>query len=146
VHVLAKRHWQVRHQRRDVHHKTALLLLRQYDVIYLEDLQERTMRCRPEPQPDGNGGYLRHGACAKVGLTTSIQDTGWYAFRTILAYKVACVGKRVEAVPPAYTTQQCSGAGERVRKRLSVRTHVCIFCISCGLMLDRDENAAKNIQ
>jgi transposase len=58
-------------------------------------------------------------------------------FRRVLA------GKRVEAVPPAYTSQDCSGCGERVEKSLSVRTHVCT---SCGLILDRDENAARNIQ
>ena len=45
-------------------------------------------------------------------------------------------------VEPAYTTQDCSGCGQRVQKSLSVRTHVCP---SCGLTLDRDENAAKNI-
>src|SRR5215469_11924501 len=47
------------------------------------------------------------------------------------------------AVPPAYTSQDCSGCGERVEQSLSVRTHICP---SCGLILDRDENAAKNIQ
>jgi len=46
-------------------------------------------------------------------------------------------------VPPAYTSQDCSGCGEQVEKSLSVRTHVCP---SCGLILDRDENAARNIQ
>jgi putative transposase len=48
----------------------------------------------------------------------------------------------VIAVPPAYTSQDCSGCGECVRKSLSVRTHVCP---SCGLVLDRDENAAINM-
>jgi putative transposase len=45
-------------------------------------------------------------------------------------------------VTPAYTSQDCSGCGERIYKGLSVRTHVCT---NCGLILDRDENAAKNI-
>jgi putative transposase len=49
----------------------------------------------------------------------------------------------VEAVNPAYTSQDCRGGGERVPKRLSVRTHVCP---SCGLVLDRDEHAARNLQ
>ena len=51
-------------------------------------------------------------------------------------------GKRVVAVPPAFTSQECSGCGERVPKSLSVRTHICP---SCGLVIDRDENAALNI-
>ena len=42
---------------------------------------------------------------------------------------------------PAFTSQDCSGCGERVPKRLSVRTHVCP---SCGLVIGRDQNAALN--
>jgi putative transposase len=140
--VLARRHQQVRRQRTDFHHKTALLLQRHYDVIYLDDLQVRNMGS-PAPQPDGDGGYLPTGARAKAGLNKAIQDAGWYAFRVMLVCKAAYAGKRVEAVPPAYTTQDCSGCSERVQKLLSVRTHICP---NCGLILDRDENAARNIQ
>ncbi len=46
------------------------------------------------------------------------------------------------AVPPQWTSQDCSGCGRRVRKSLSVRTHRCAHC---GLVLDRDHNAARNI-
>jgi putative transposase len=142
--ALLKRHHQtVQRQRRDFHHKAALVLVRQYDVIYLEDLHVHTMSRRPEPKPDGNGGYLHNGASAKAGLNKSIQDAGWHAFRTILACKAAWAGKRVEAISPAYTSQDCSGCGWRVKKSLSVRTHVCP---NCGLILDRDENAALNIR
>ena len=76
-------------------------------------------------------------------LAKSISDAGWAQFRTILECKAAYAGKRVFAVPPRYTSQDCSGCGTRVPKSLSVRTHVCP---SCGLALDRDENAARNIQ
>jgi putative transposase len=48
----------------------------------------------------------------------------------------------VVAVSPRYTTQDCSGCGFRVKKTLSMRTHICP---NCGLVLDRDENAALNI-
>ncbi|MGO8948968.1 MAG: RNA-guided endonuclease InsQ/TnpB family protein [Ktedonobacterales bacterium] len=143
VKVLARKHQKVRRQRADFHHKTARALLRAYDVIYLEDLQVANLSHRPEPVPGGNGGYVHNGASAKAGLNTSILDAGWYAFRVILACKAECAGKRVEAVPPAYTSQDCSSCGARVEKSLSVRTHVCSIC---GLILDRDENAARNIQ
>jgi transposase len=46
------------------------------------------------------------------------------------------------AVPPHYTTQNCSGCGTKVQKSLSVRTHICP---KCGLVIDRDQNAALNI-
>src|SRR5215469_342208 len=51
-------------------------------------------------------------------------------------------GIPIVAVSPRFTTQDCSGCGFRVKKSLSMRTHVCP---SCGLVLDRDENAALNM-
>ncbi len=138
----AKRHQHVRRQRRDFHHKTALALLRAYDTIVVEAIQPTNLSRCPAPQPDGAGAYGPNGASRKAGLNTSIQDAGWGHFLTILACKAACAGKRVEAINPAYTSQDCSGCGQRVQKSLSVRTHACA---SCGLVLDRDENAARNI-
>jgi putative transposase len=123
VTLLARAHQTVKRQRADFHHKTALALVRENDTIYLEDLQVRNM--------------VRNHALAK-----SISDAGWAQFRTILEGKAAYAGRRVVAVPPAYTSQKCSDCGMHVPKSLSVRTHVCT---SCGLVLDRDENAARNI-
>jgi putative transposase len=129
VALLQRSYQTVQRQRRDFHHKTALALLRSYDTIYLEDLRVANM--------------VRNRHLAK-----SISDAGWAAFRTILEGKAAYAGRRVIAVPSAYTSQDCSGmladgsrCGQRVQKRLSVRTHVCPHC---GLVLDRDENAAVN--
>ena len=121
---LQRAHQTVKRQRADFHHKTALKLLRDYDTIYLEDLRVANM--------------VRNHHLAK-----SISDAGWAQFRAILEAKAACAGRRVIAVPPAYTSQDCSGCGARIPKSLSVRTHVCT---NCGLVLDRDENAARNIQ
>ena len=120
----ARRIRRCKRQRADFHHKTALHLLRQYDTIYLEDVRVANL--------------VRNHHLAK-----SISDAGWAQFRTILEAKAACAGRRVVAVPPASTSQDCSGCGARIPKSLSVRTHVCT---SCGLVLDRDENAARNIQ
>jgi transposase len=143
VKLLAKKHQHVRRQRTDFHHKTALALVRQYDTVYHEAIQSANLSRRPAPKPDGEGGYLPNGAAGKVGLNKSIHDAGWGSFLNILACKAAWAGKRAEAVNPTYTTQDCSGCGERIRKSLSVRTHVCT---NCGLIMDRDENAARNIQ
>jgi putative transposase len=123
VALLAKKHQKVRRQRRDFHHKTAPELLRQYDVIHLEDLRVANM-------------VQNH------RLAKSISDAGWAKFRAILEAKAAWAGRQVVAVPPAFTSQDCSGCGEPVPKSLSVRTHVCH---SCGLVLNRDQNAALNI-
>jgi putative transposase len=143
VQVLAKQQQHVRRQRHDFHHKTALTLVRAYDTIYVEAIQPANLSRRPAPKQDERGTYVHNGASRKAGLNKSIQDAGWGQFLSILAFKAACAGKRVEAVNPAYTSQECSGCGARIDKSLSVRTHVCT---TCGLILDRDLNAALNIQ
>jgi putative transposase len=106
-------------------------LLRQFDTVYLEDVRVANM--------------VRNRYLAK-----SISGAGWAQFRTILEGKAVYAGRRVIAIPPAYTSQDCSGVLadgsrclQRVAKSLSVRTHVCP---SCGLVLDRDLNAALNIR
>jgi putative transposase len=142
VRVLAKKHQHVQRQRHDFHHKTALALVRAYDTIYVEAIQPANLSHRPAPKQDEQGNHQHNGASLKAGLNKSIHDAGWRQFLSILAYTAACAGKRVEAVNPAYTSQDCSGCGERIYKSLSVRTHVCT---NCGLILDRDENAARNI-
>jgi len=123
VHLLAKAHQKVRRQRQDVRHKTALALVRANDTIYHEDLRVANM--------------VRNHYLAK-----SISDAGWSAFLGILAFKAADAGKRAVAVPPAYTSQLCSGCGVIVSKGLSVRWH---YCPVCGTNLHRDHNAALNI-
>jgi putative transposase len=123
VNLLAKAHQHVKRQRQDFQHKVALQLVRQYDTIYHEELQTANM--------------LKNHHLAK-----SIQDAGWSAFLSILAFKAACAGKRVVAVSPSYTSQTCSGCGVVVKKGLSVRWH---SCPDCGTRLHRDHNAALNI-
>jgi putative transposase len=124
VKLLARAHQQVKRQRQDFHHKETLKLVRQSDTIYHEDLQTANM--------------VKNRSLAK-----SISDAGWSQFLRILACKAAYAGKRVVAVPPAYTSQICSGCGVLVAKGLSVRWHACP---DCGASLHRDHNAARNIE
>jgi putative transposase len=63
-------------------------------------------------------------------------------FRELLAYKAIEAGCKIVTENPSYTSQACSGCGGIVPKKLSVRTH---HCPDCGLILDRDINAARNI-
>jgi putative transposase len=125
VTLLAKAHLQVQRQRQDFHHKTALQVVRQYDTIYHEDL------------PTAN--LVRNHSLAK-----SISDAGWSAFLTILVFKAAYAGKQAVAVPPAHTSQSCSGCGREVWKDVSVRWRRCPD-EDCGASLHRDHHAALNI-
>ncbi len=74
-------------------------------------------------------------------LAKSITDAGWYQFRQWVERFGQKMGNVTIAVPPHYTSQECSNCGTIVKKSLSTRTHKC----ACGAELDRDFNAAINI-
>ncbi len=74
-------------------------------------------------------------------LAKSIADASWYQFRQWIEYFANKFGKVAVAVPPQYTSQECSQCKRLVRKSLSTRTHIC----QCGCVLHRDTNAAINI-
>jgi putative transposase len=124
IQLWQRAHQKIARQRRDFHHKTALSLLKQYDTVYYEDLQVANL--------------VHNGHLAK-----SLHDAGWSQFCAILVFKAGNAGKQAVAVPPAYTSQLCSGCGVVVAKGLSVRWHECP---DCGASLHRDHNAALNIQ
>ncbi len=75
-------------------------------------------------------------------LAKSITDASWYNFRQWLEYFGGKFGREIIAVPPHFTSQECSNCGARVQKSLSTRTHSCPHC---GYTEQRDVNAAKVI-
>ena len=120
--ILGKRHLKISRQRKDHAIKLARCVVQSNDVIVYEDLRIKNM--------------VKNHCLAK-----SINDASWYQFRIWLEYFGKVFEKITVAVNPQYTSQECSSCGEIVKKTLSTRTHVC----KCGCLLDRDENAAKNI-
>jgi putative transposase len=85
-------------------------------------------------------GFKTPSSVAGFNCNFSLHDRH---FRIWLEYfgKVKVFEKVTVAVNPAYTSQECSLCGEIVKKTLSTRTHAC----KCGCLMDRDENAARNI-
>ena len=141
--IVGKNHRHIRNQRKDFHHKEARKLVNAYGIIVFEELKPANMSKRPKPKQDETtDAYLPNGASAKAGLNKSILDAGWGQFQQICKSKAECAGSRVLFVDPRYTSQMCSGCGAIVKKELSERWHSC----SCGCSLDRDHNAAINIQ
>lgn len=120
---LARQHEKIKNQRKDFHHKVSVQLVWRYGKIVVEDLQIRNM-------------VKNH------NLAKSISDAGWGEFISMLTYKAESAGREVVKVPPHGTSQECSRCGAVVKKDLSIRTHICPHC---GLVLDRDHNAAINI-
>jgi putative transposase len=74
-------------------------------------------------------------------LAKSINDAAWSLWRKWIEYFGVKYGRLTIAVSPQYTSQDCFNCGKRIKKSLSVRTHVC----ECGYCEDRDINAALNI-
>jgi len=143
--LVAKAHRKVSNQRRDFLHKQSRKLVNRYQVIVFEDLQAANLVKRPKPKQDETTGvYLPNGASAKAGLNTSILDAGWGQFVDMCTYKAAWAGRTLLTVNPYKTSQRCSNphCGKEVKKDLSQRVHACPHC---GLVLDRDVNAAINI-
>jgi putative transposase len=120
---LARHHERIASQRRDFWHKTTRQLVNTCGAIALEDLSLSFILRNPS-------------------LARAAHDTGLGMFRELLDYKAAEAGVEVITVNPKDTSQVCSGCGCRVPKDLSVRVH---HCPECGLTLDRDVNAARNI-
>jgi len=120
---LGKAHLRISRQRKEHALKLARCVILSNDVVAYEDLKVRNL--------------VKNHKLAK-----SINDAGWYQFRVWLEYFGSKFGKITLAVPPEYTSQNCSKCGEPVKKTLSTRTHKCHHC---GYIADRDENAAINI-
>ena len=107
--------------RRDHAHKTARSLIERYDTICVENLNVRGL--------------------AKGMLARDCNDQGWAGFIGLLHEKAEEAARDIVQVDATNTSQDCSACGRRVPKALSVRVHACV----CGLVLDRDVNAARNI-
>ncbi len=108
--------------RHDFLHKTSRSLVNRYSLISLESLNIKGM--------------------VEEKFGKQINDAGWGTLANMLCYKAENAGCKVVFVDPSGTTKECSRCGTVVPKALWERVH---NCPCCGLILDRDLNAAKNI-
>jgi putative transposase len=119
--LLLKIHQKIKNQRNDFQHKISTYLVKTFDVICIEKLSILGL--------------------SRGILSKQMNDAAIGNFFLKLKYKAENADKSVIEVPSAYTSQDCSACGERVKKDLSERVHNC----KCGLVIDRDHNAAINI-
>ena len=122
--LVAKSYEHIQNQRTDFLHKLSTDYVRKYNKIYVEDLKIKNMvknRC----------------------LSKSIHDASWGQFFNYLFYKAEEAGRVFARVDPKNTTQMCSRCGAIIPKDLFTRVHNCPHC---GLVMDRDFNAALNVK
>ena len=121
---LRKAHTHIHNQRSDFQHKLSRQLVDTYGLIAVEDLNIN--------------------ALSRSMLAQSVSDAGWGSFLAKLAYKAEYAGGWLVRVNPNGTSQVCSQCGclPDVPKSLADRIHSCPHC---GLVIDRDVNAARNI-
>ncbi len=119
---VARLHEKTGNARRDFLHKLSKQLVDSYSVIALEKLASQKM------------------AGQKFGK--QINDAGWNMFANMLCYKAEGAGCRVVFVNPENTTKTCSNCKSIQDMPLQERTYECP---ACGLAIDRDLNAARNI-
>lgn len=123
VQVLQRLHERIANQRKDFLYKLSHRLLTTYERIALEDLRIANMVQNPH-------------------LAKSILDASWGLLVSHLTSKAASAGRVVELVNPRNTSKTCSQCGQMV---LLLPLSQRVFHCPCGLSLDRDENAARNI-
>ena len=123
---VARIHARVANQRLDGLHKLTTRLAKEYSDVSIEDLNV--------------AGMVKNHHLAK-----SVSDAAFGEFRRQLEYKAARTGARLRIVDRWYrSSKTCSKCGSvKAKLSLSERTY---RCDSCGLVLDRDLNAAINIQ
>jgi putative transposase len=123
---LAKLFDKVSRRRNDFLHKVSRYYVNNYSTICVENLDVKGLNEK---------GHNK-------GLHRSIHDAAWSRFLMMIGYKAESAGRRVVKVETKGTTQRCSKCGNIVLKELKDRVHDCPYC---GLIIDRDYNAAMNV-
>jgi putative transposase len=116
-------HKRMRNKKQDFKHKVAAFYTREYDAVFVENLNVKSML-------EGS----------RNGRNTA--EVGWRDFITILKHHGNKRGCHVVEVDPEDTSKECNQCGVKTEKPLWVREH---SCPSCGYMTDRDHNAALNV-
>lgn len=129
VRTLARRAQHLARLRAAQGHEISRKLVNAHDVICVEDLNIAGLAKAGAKNAQGRG------------LRRNIHHAAWSGLIQKLTYKAESAGRQLIKVDPRGTSQQCSRCGVTVQKDLSVRVHRC----SCGLVLDRDHNAALNV-
>ena len=141
---LVRCHAKAANVRRDAAHKLTTALGATYGTVVVEDLNVRAMTAAPAPAPDGAGGHLANGRAAKAGLNRAVLDTAPAEIRRQLAYKMSWRSGRLVVADRFFPSSKtcCRCGAVKAKLPLAERNY---RCGTCGLTLERDVNAARNL-
>ncbi len=137
---VARAYARVADARRDWQHWHTTQLVRQHDLLCVEDLAVTAMTHSAQGTTERPGRRVAQ----KAGLNRAILDVGFAEIVRMLAYKAILYGRELHIVDRFYpSSKTCSGCGHaKAKLALTDRTY---HCERCGLVLDRDVNAARNL-
>ena len=122
----SKIHEKIANQRKDFLHKLSRQLVDSFDVVCIEDLNMKAMS-----------------QCLNLGK--SVCDNSWGMFTTFLNYKIEEAGKYLVKIDKWFpSSKTCSSCGH-VKETLELSERLWT-CVECGVIHDRDHNAALNIR
>ena len=142
VKALNKVHQRIANRRKDDAHKVSRALVNRYQIIAFEKLDIQSMTKKPVPTGEPKTKQERIEERKRKHIALGVADVAWSMTAQFTAYKAEDAGRLFVPVNPRGTTQDCHACGVCVPKGLSVRVH---RCHNCGLVMNRDLNAAKNI-
>jgi len=122
---------------RNACHRATTEIVRQHGLIAVKKLRIRNMPRSARGTAEGPGSQVK----AKAGLKREVLTQSWSLLRSQLRYKAAWAGREYVEVDSRCTSQQCSRCWFRNHPGRSQTYR----CRSCGLVADRDANAAINI-
>lgn len=142
--AVAKAYAKVRHYRENFQHQLSHKLIEDNQFIGMEKLAVQNMTRKAKKKLDENGEPTRNGHASKRTMNRSILRNGWSSLVDKLSYKAQWYGRMFVQVDRFYPSSRlCHDCGHKYDGlRLSEREWVCE---SCGVLHDRDVNAALNI-
>ena len=123
----------------DFNHKLSHYLVKNHDLIVMEDLKIKNMT------KSSKGTMEKHGknVAQKSGLNRSILENNWGQLKEFVEYKCELYGRHLVLVAPNFTSQKCANCSHIEKDN---RKDKLFHCLKCGHQMDADLNASINIR
>lgn len=137
--IIARLHHKKLNIKKDFNHKLSHYLVKNHDLIVLENLKVKNMTKSAKGTTVNYGSMVKQ----KSGLNRSILENNWGQLKEMISYKSNLYGKHLVLVNPKNTSRKCSNCGNTEKEN---RTGKTFHCLVCSHKMDADLNASINIK